>query len=973
MVSEEYKFIVSFIADWTQFSAATAPTAIQAQAQKVAQLFQKTMATPVRAPVEKETRGANQAYQEVIDTKSKLIGVESAEIQRRVALGEAINKTTRGLSLYNREYGTFRQQLVGAATMQPLSETIGKVVLWTASTMAVFAFMSAIRNLAREIITIQTSLMDLKRVLTETDFGRAAQGAFDLAKAFGATTGEVLKGTFEWGKATRDMQDIYAGQLATLLSVKVAEMELSEATKYLTAMYHSLELRGVDLIRVIDMLNEVQNKFGANIQDVASVIAKLGGVIKTYGGDLTQMTALTATMLKVTGEQPTRVATALRGLIRYSRANEEGLVRMGIAIKKSSTEYVNLSELLDNIINKYKKLDEVSKHRLVSLLAEGRSFTILQAALERTDLMAAIQEAAYNSVGSAMIEYSLIMDTTSEKIKRLQAATSEFAYELGELGIIAGVNLLIDGFRGVVEITTRFIEVINLVPKPLRDVAAQLVTVYITLMLIKKILVSLGAMAGIAAILGKTGIAAILGKTGIGAGAVGVTGAEAAGTTAMEAAMMAYGAKLGVLLLAMKATATKIPVFLPKLYAVALAYRLAAEFTEDEITYEKARAKEVGNLRMWYEDLVEQITLGTVQLNENKKVHKLVAQAQKELAKASEDEIGAAVKRGVETIESIRLQKELGKKYDELIPKEVDMTKIVEQAAKQLRTVSGYTEKEIAAWEKMELAMILANKELEDMADVIADFAADYAILELQVKLGLAPREALLSALQKYRRTTKVDLKTQLETDVKILELLRGSVQDRVDLLKARYELMGVKIKDPLETARLEIEKIKAVWKLQPSVEEIDILKYQKDLLAAEIRYQDEKIKYQKDLLSHRLNMEQISKEMYIGGLKKILSSGQLTLREIWSLEEEIFKLQKDLEKSLKDGFQFNLPSIKLPTLYEITRTLQGGYIDRKTVTINVNVAKGADIGELERVLSAYVGKAVGIQAQSLGVIPRRY
>jgi len=348
-------------------------------------------------------------------TKSR----EAAKVQSRVNqhlrdTGQAGTKAKKG----------FTDAFTGADS---LSSVIGKVALWTIATGAVFGMVRAVSELTQRNIELEKHFADLKRVIDATNMDRITTQVFGMAHAFGVATTDVIDATFEWGKTTRSMTDIVYGQQASILAVKVGEMELADSTKYLTALYHSMGLRGQELIDVVDQLNALQNKYGANISGTMEVLARSGGIIKTYGGDLRQTMALSAAALKMTGEQPSKVATLFRRLPEYLEKNKGKLALLGAEMSKADGTSLNLEKRINNLFKAYTKQDQAGKEAIVRLAAEGRSRGIMATLLKNQDVYMAMQKETYGAAGSAAIEYSLIMDTTKEKMARLNATIDRFA------------------------------------------------------------------------------------------------------------------------------------------------------------------------------------------------------------------------------------------------------------------------------------------------------------------------------------------------------------------------------------------------------------------------------------------------------------------------------------------------------------------------------------------------------------------
>jgi len=994
---KRYDFVINFIADMSKLdmAAASATRKVQETQKKIEQ------ATGVSAkavkPVDVSKAGTvsvktmDEQIQRGRDLKNANKGLSSTQDQSVDTLNkqaQAYHKGNVAMKEAGRQMGGLKGQykgMIATMTAQPIGEIIGKVLLWTVATTAIFGTIAAIKGLVGEAIKLESTFADLKRVISSADMDKIIDSTFRLSQGFGAVTEDVAKSAFEWGKTTRIIEDVMAGQTATLLATKVAEMELGNATKYLTAMYHTLGLKGNEIIGIVDMLNEVQNKFGVNIEDMAKALARTSGLMKVYGGNLEQLTGIMGTMLKVTGAQPTRVATAIRTSMMHIRRNAADLKDYGIIVRNTNGSLLSQEEIYNNIIVATQKMDKARKMELLTLIAEGRSYDIWAALLNNSYLALQMQESAANSTGSAIYEYSLIMDTTSERMARMKAIAGELAHALGEVGLTGTIKDAISVFSGFLNILTMMVKRLAEYKKVADEIQKFDFTV------------------------------------------------PSMGQPKKDPSQkVSYSGDFSM-------TARAFELYTPE-EIIYFKYRVdqLKKIIKQERDNASGRKKyvrtieEEANVRAKAErDLYQ---LGFT-LDQNRDLNKAIAVAKANELTSEEELLDSMLGRWEEMKKGEKTQKYLDKTLGEIEKGNIDNIEMWKKH-KQALIDKGATDEDLVKEEKVFADTIREKANMaEELTEAQAGIADTLDITKLKFAAGLVTREEYLTALRAYIDSfVATNDSKKLAAIATENSVLADKQKEAINMMKVRADLELVSIRDPLEKARQNLEKEKRI--LGMVTEEIDIIKQKGTIISARQNLESEKynlvmaqkkleiagmieplqkesallfleqstldyisatqgataalnleasiidrsrslqmskFELEKRILDMRQELGEITVGQQLEAIKKLAKGVTLTREQSYSLRLELQRLQKESEGQAKESF--NLPNIKLPTLYEIRRGLKGGYTqeyyDNRNIVINVS--KDVDIALLEEAISRGVDEKVFVSGNATSLRPRLY
>lgn len=276
----------------------------------------------------------------------------------------------------------------------------------------------------------------------------------ELGKTLGATTVEVATAANEWLRQGYEAED----QLKELISAstklsKLGMISASEATTALTSALKSFNLTAEDAIDVVDKLTKVDQLAAVSAGGIATALQKSATSAKLAGMSMDELIGSVSVIGEVTQQSMDTVGNAMKSILaRYGNVkasvftqmglNDEGetsenindiekvLSKLGIRMRSSSTELRDITDVLDEVNEKWDTYDTVTKNALATAFGGTRMRENFLVLMENWDRVKELTEESANAAGTADEKYSAYMDSMEAATKRLQNAWEGFTQSL---------------------------------------------------------------------------------------------------------------------------------------------------------------------------------------------------------------------------------------------------------------------------------------------------------------------------------------------------------------------------------------------------------------------------------------------------------------------------------------------------------------------------------------------------------------
>jgi TP901 family phage tail tape measure protein len=209
------------------------------------------------------------------------------------------------------------------------------------------------------------------------------------------------------------------------------------------------------------------------------------------------------------------------------------------------------------------------------------------------------------------------------------------------------------------------------------------------------------------------------------------------------------------------------------------------------------------------------------------------------------------------------------------------------------------------------------------LADIDADNALSLANAgndpTAQLKVGVSNAQRTLTALKSHNADS-TQIKQAQATVISARNAYAQQLeQDAADLVAAQFELKEARTTDPVKKAKLAAQAAHAAIKFAKTPAEK--VRAQADAARADRDVIDQRLQSREDTIDFNLNMERISTDVAISQYRALLKTAHLSKEQRRTILQRIHDLKKTAEDDA-DGFDLDVGSIKMPTVYDVRRAL---------------------------------------------------
>lgn len=340
---------------------------------------------------------------------------------------------------------TFGQRLVTAIRGVPV------VGMYLSINSLAMRAVSKVREMIENVKELDTSMTALKRVTDETNYtyNNWLSDAAEQAKELHTSIVDLVDQTTAWVKLGNDLPTATKLAEISMMFSKVADVENETAVKELVSTMKAFNIEAEDSIRIVDMLDKLNNEFATSAKDLGEGLAVSASAMNVAGNSLEKTLALLTGGTEIT-QNAKEMAAALRTISMRIRSMKGELQDLGEeyenvqSLSKIQTQILNYTgvnifddagnfrdtyDILLDISKVYNDLADTAKADLTEILfgklRANQGVALLQA-FETGQIQKAF-EAATNSAGTATAEYEKWSDSIQAHLNTLTAAGEAFA------------------------------------------------------------------------------------------------------------------------------------------------------------------------------------------------------------------------------------------------------------------------------------------------------------------------------------------------------------------------------------------------------------------------------------------------------------------------------------------------------------------------------------------------------------------
>lgn len=375
-----------------------------------------------------------------LNPKSLTYSTDVAKINQEMRiLTENSRNTQKGLREASTASDTFGQSI---------QNTLKKAVGWVSLTMAIRTFIRQLKKGVEAIKEIDSGMVELRKVTnaTEEEYASFATTAFEAGRLLGRSGTEVINATADFARMGFELKEATGLAKEALLMMNVGDgiENLDQATKSMIATLKGFKVESEDSVaaarKINDSYNEVSNNFAIDTGNLAEGIRRISAIMRSSGNDMNETIGMITGGFEVM--QDTRkvssglniIAQRLKGISDVGEETidllptlkEQFMQIAGINLEKPNGEMKNTYQILSEMAEIFPTLTDRQRNFLTELSAGKRQSVVLESILQNWKNVEAATLTATYSMGSALIEQEVYLDSIEGKMSQLSATTEGF-------------------------------------------------------------------------------------------------------------------------------------------------------------------------------------------------------------------------------------------------------------------------------------------------------------------------------------------------------------------------------------------------------------------------------------------------------------------------------------------------------------------------------------------------------------------
>lgn len=268
---------------------------------------------------------------------------------------------------------------------------------------------------------------------------------------------------------------------ASIAISKTGGIEAGEAANRLTAAVRGYKLAANDAMDIADKMSALDAAAASSVDELTIAMQKSASQARMAGLDLDYYMAYLSTMQEVTREAPENIGTAMKSITSrlqeitdIGKVEEDGttfsnvakaLNSVGIAAVDSTGQLRSLQDVMNDLGPMWATLDKNHKAYLATVLAGNRQQSRFIALMDNYDRALELVSVSQNSTGNTAKQLRAYNQGLEASFKRLDDAWEQFATRMANS----------DTIKGVIDLLTNFVEILNKIPKPITQTIIPLI------------------------------------------------------------------------------------------------------------------------------------------------------------------------------------------------------------------------------------------------------------------------------------------------------------------------------------------------------------------------------------------------------------------------------------------------------------------------------------------------------------------
>lgn len=293
-------------------------------------------------------------------------------------------------------------------------------------------------DLNTEMTKIQ--VLQAEGAKTPEEINSLAQSFNTLGQQMGASTLEVAKGSVEWLRQGRTIEETEKLLVSSLQLAKLGAMDSADATNYLTSITNAFGISAEKAATVVDKLIAVDNIAATSAGELATALRYTSESGAIAGVTMEQLVSYIGTVSTVTRQNAEMIGQAFKTMfarmtqIQGGGLDETGqsiskveaaLAKVNIEIKNADGSWLGMGDVLEQVAAKWTTLTTREQTEIATAVAGVRQKEAFLVLMNNMDKALAYQAAQVDSLGLANERYGIYLESVQAKQGKLKAQLEE--------------------------------------------------------------------------------------------------------------------------------------------------------------------------------------------------------------------------------------------------------------------------------------------------------------------------------------------------------------------------------------------------------------------------------------------------------------------------------------------------------------------------------------------------------------------
>ncbi len=319
----------------------------------------------------------------------------------------------------------------------------------SATTMAskIYLARTALQALRKAATEAKETVLELDQAATDLALvtGSGTDEAYsllaeynDMAVQLGATTTQISDAASEWLRQGKTAAETTTLIEQSMILSKVGAMESATATENLTSAMKGYGLAVEDVSGIVDKLTAIDLQAAVTASDLAVAMSRTANSANISGVSMDRLLGYLATVQEVTQKSAETIGESFKtifarmGNVKLGNyldddgedlSNVEAVLKsFGIALRDSSGDFRNFSDVLDEVYEKWDTFAQIDKRAIANAFAGTRQQENFLVLMENYGSALEYAGVAADSAGTAMQKFSAYEESIEAKAASFTAA-----------------------------------------------------------------------------------------------------------------------------------------------------------------------------------------------------------------------------------------------------------------------------------------------------------------------------------------------------------------------------------------------------------------------------------------------------------------------------------------------------------------------------------------------------------------------